>query len=459
MAEPVTANKGLTTPNTGDLVNTWGPILNENFTLLDAFLSATSALTISSGGYSVSNSQAQAARISLTGVLTGNVTLTIPQKAGYFYFHDLTTRGGFAITVTTAANGARSQNLPAKLSHLFSDGANVWLMSEPSHGELKPHGSFTTPPLWLPAAGQSVDRTAYADLFAALGFSTTGTIASGSTSITSVAALPLGLKGSAPYAVPIEGPGIPAGTVMTTFSQSGGSITLSISKAATGSTSGATITLLPHGQGDGSTTFNVPDMRGRAAFGMDGLGGNSAARLTAVSLGDGVTLGKGGGDERLQQHAHNDAGHAHSDAGHGHTDSGHAHSDAGHGHGAGDSGHGHGAGDHGHTHDPAVELSAGGFAYLGNGSTLFSGGGAGSFGNGGTGFPTATGYGSIYVNTGYASIYINTGYANIQAGYAAITTGYANIQTGHANIQNAGGGVAQNLPPALVTNYIIYAGV
>ena len=37
-----------------------------------------------------------------------------------------------------------------------------------------------------------------------------------------------------------------------------------------------------HGVGDGSTTFNVPDMRGRVAAGLDNLGGSSANRITAA---------------------------------------------------------------------------------------------------------------------------------------------------------------------------------
>jgi microcystin-dependent protein len=53
-----------------------------------------------------------------------------------------------------------------------------------------------------------------------------------------------------------------------------------------------------HGVGDGSTTFNVPDMRGRAVAGQDDMGGTSANRLTATSGGvNGDTLGATGGAE------------------------------------------------------------------------------------------------------------------------------------------------------------------
>jgi Phage Tail Collar Domain len=36
------------------------------------------------------------------------------------------------------------------------------------------------------------------------------------------------------------------------------------------------------GPGDGSTTFNVPDLRGRAVFGQDNMGGSAAGRITVV---------------------------------------------------------------------------------------------------------------------------------------------------------------------------------
>lgn len=53
-----------------------------------------------------------------------------------------------------------------------------------------------------------------------------------------------------------------------------------------------------YGSGDGSTTFNLPDLRGRVIAGQDDMGGTSANRLTGLSGGvDGDTLGAAGGAE------------------------------------------------------------------------------------------------------------------------------------------------------------------
>jgi microcystin-dependent protein len=52
------------------------------------------------------------------------------------------------------------------------------------------------------------------------------------------------------------------------------------------------------GTGDGSTTFNVPDLRGRVVAGKDDMGGSSANRLTNADDGlNGDTLGATGGGE------------------------------------------------------------------------------------------------------------------------------------------------------------------
>lgn len=54
-----------------------------------------------------------------------------------------------------------------------------------------------------------------------------------------------------------------------------------------------------YGVGDGSTTFNLPDLRGRVVAGQDDMGGSSANRLTDAVTGgiNGDTLGDTGGTE------------------------------------------------------------------------------------------------------------------------------------------------------------------
>lgn len=59
-----------------------------------------------------------------------------------------------------------------------------------------------------------------------------------------------------------------------------------------------------YGTGDGSTTFNLPDLRGRVAAGRDNMGGTAASRLSQGVLGGNPTaLGASGGSEAVSTQA------------------------------------------------------------------------------------------------------------------------------------------------------------
>jgi microcystin-dependent protein len=160
-----------------------------------------------------------------------------------------------------------------------------------------------------------------------------------------------------------------------------------------------------YGAGDGSTTFNLPDLQGRTPVGA-GPGAGLTNRAVAAKGGEEshvLTVGE------MPAHSHVDNGHAH-----------------------GASGHSHGVYDPGHRHSPAV---AWGSTYLGDGSQRYSGGGGDYWGNGGNAFSTAT------ATTGISL-------------HAAADT----IQSGNANLANTGGGAAHNnMQPFLTVNYIMRA--
>jgi len=57
-----------------------------------------------------------------------------------------------------------------------------------------------------------------------------------------------------------------------------------------------------YGNGDGSTTFNLPDKRGRISVALDTMGGSASGRVTTSNSGiDGTTVGATGGNPNYTQ--------------------------------------------------------------------------------------------------------------------------------------------------------------
>ncbi len=152
---------------------------------------------------------------------------------------------------------------------------------------------WSAPAGFLLEYGQAVSRATYPNLLAAVRASFTCTFSSGSPTLSSVSInfMGLGLEGAVLESATA---GI---TGLTVSSVSSNSITMSGNATAS---SGGTVTcyIYPFGNGDGSTTFNLPDRRGRVLAGRDNMGGTAAGRLTAGGSGvTGTELTAAGGDE------------------------------------------------------------------------------------------------------------------------------------------------------------------
>lgn len=168
------------------------------------------------------------------------------------------------------------------------------------------------------------------------------------------------------------------------------------------------------GAGDGSTTFTLPDTRGRVIAGVDNMGGTPANRLTTAGSGINATmLGSSGGAQNhtltaAQMPAHN----------HGVNDPGHAHN-------VYDPTHTHGVYDPGHVH-----------SY----NRVTTGNGQGS--------DIGTANNHVVTNTAAATTGISLHAAATGIGIYAAATG---IST-----QNAGSGSAHNnMQPTIVMHHII----
>jgi microcystin-dependent protein len=134
--------------------------------------------------------------------------------------------------------------------------------------------------------GTAISRTTYKTLFERLTISTTGNRTSGSKAMKSIPST-TGMKAG----MPISGTGIQAGTTIETVN-SGTEITLSKTASSTGT--GGAFVVAPYGVGDESTTFNLPDSKGRVHVAPDDMGGSDAGRISTEPQ----RLGGAGGEER-----------------------------------------------------------------------------------------------------------------------------------------------------------------
>jgi microcystin-dependent protein len=103
-----------------------------------------------------------------------------------------------------------------------------------------------------------------------------------------------GLAGN-PYSIPLGGMLEFTGTTAPN-----GSFVLPYGQAISRTTYAAYFAMVTtiYGAGDGSTTFNVIDKRGRVSAGIDNMGGSAANRITNAGSGIiGTTLGAAGGNE------------------------------------------------------------------------------------------------------------------------------------------------------------------
>lgn len=202
------------------------------------------------------------------------------------------------------------------------DDVDLTLLFSPRPGSIRETAEVRLPSGWLWADGAAVARATYPDLLEAIAPSFTGTT-NGTTTISSVSEdlRTLGLVGAK-----IEGTDIPSGATITAIAAS----TVTISAAATGSHAGVTLRAFPYGNGNGSTTFNTPNKKGRVGIGRGDMGGTDAALVTTGVAGfDGTHLGASGGAQGVVLVVANLPVHSHSASTSGSTDThaGHTHTD------------------------------------------------------------------------------------------------------------------------------------
>lgn len=177
-------------------------------------------------------------------------------------------------------------------------------------GTVKPWAGIIAPNQYAFSFGQEVSRTTYSALLTAITQSATVICTSASNTITGLAdttQVPVGAK--------VELTCVPAGTTVVSKTVS----SLTLSNPANVSIN-ATAVIFPFGNGNGTTTFNIPDLRGYVVAGRDNMGGSAANRFsTFFGTNSASATGQTGGSPSLTVALANLPSHNHTIYDPGHT--------------------------------------------------------------------------------------------------------------------------------------------
>lgn len=154
--------------------------------------------------------------------------------------------------------------------------ANFGLM--PIGATLPWDGPFA-PAGWVFKFGQAMSRVTYAALMDALTAVVIGNAAAASNTLTGVS---VDLRGRGLEGAPIEGPGIPSGATVSSVTLN----TIVMSTNATSNASSGQYRVFPHGNGNGTTTFNIANDCDVVDIGRGNMGGTARGLVTASGDGN-----------------------------------------------------------------------------------------------------------------------------------------------------------------------------
>lgn len=139
------------------------------------------------------------------------------------------------------------------------------------------------------AYGQAISRTTYSTLLSTVTLATNVICTSGLNVLSGISDTQ-----SIGAGAPVEVSCLPPGTTVTAVATNA----VTVSANATVSTA-VSATFFPWGNGDGSTTFNMPNLRGRTLFGRNNMGGVASVNMTIGGYGNSPNaLGAAGPSDR-----------------------------------------------------------------------------------------------------------------------------------------------------------------
>tara|TARA_Y100001963_G_scaffold72027_1_gene100110 strand:- start:2521 stop:3729 length:1209 start_codon:yes stop_codon:yes gene_type:complete len=320
MSSTFTTNLRLNKQGDGDNPNSWGQVLNNGvislvddavagYTTISVGTTATVTLTENQG----SGDQARSAFLEIKGSVGGShstINVLIPNNSkSYVVRNSVSYASAGADVILKVAGNTGVTIRPTENQFVITNGTSVFNVAPTEFSSLTVTGAATFEST-VTVEGNGTFKgqvstnsdMAVGGNFAVSGgstFSGTVTIAGANvqaanakvcasafhgdgSNLTGIVAMPTGAI------VPFGGSSAPTGFLLC----SGQAVSRSTYSALFG------VISTTYGAGDESSTFNIPDLRGRVVAGQDDMGGSSADRLTGLTGGvDGDTLAATGGAE------------------------------------------------------------------------------------------------------------------------------------------------------------------
>jgi microcystin-dependent protein len=246
--------------------------------------------SITTGNLNVDGNIATNGTVSVSGAATFNSTVTVSGAATFKSTFAFEGSGSFGSSVTVVGAGTFKNNV--SVSGNIDAAGNVSIGGSQTFTGA---GTFASTVTVSGNATFSSNVTVKGNLFVSSKVCASAFHGDGS-NLTGIVAMPTG------SIIPFGGLSAPSGFLLCYGQQ--------ISRTTYATLFGVINTT--YGTGDGSSTFNLPDLRGRVVAGQDDMGGSSANRLTNQTGGvNGDTLGGSGGAEthtlteaQLASHSH-----------------------------------------------------------------------------------------------------------------------------------------------------------
>lgn len=123
----MTTNKGLNQPANGSNVDTWDVPVNNNFGWIDQAFGSTTGLSATSGSATLTDTQYRSLSLAISGVMSANVTYTIPSNIGgqWIVYNTTSDTGGtgpWTVTIASASGGTSVVIQRNKPTLIVSDG-------------------------------------------------------------------------------------------------------------------------------------------------------------------------------------------------------------------------------------------------------------------------------------------------------------------------------------------------